>query len=205
MHLREALDQITEIRQQMARAHVFRGYRSATTAFTAAVAVLAGLAQARWVPDPAHQLRAYLAVWCTAAVLCVIVVGVEMAVRLRRAGSPLQRQVTLVVVDQFAPTLAAGALLTVVVARFAADCAWMLPGLWAILFAMGLFASRRFLPRGISFLGGYYLLAGLACLTLDRATQALSPWTMTLTFGIGQLLSAAVLYWTLERGYGRDE
>lgn len=205
MHLRDALDQITEIRRHMAEAQVFRGYRSATTAFTAAVALLAGLAQARWVPDPIHQLNAYLWLWCAAAFVCVTVVGVEMAVRCRRSGSTLQRQMTLVVVDQFAPALAAGALLTFVVARFAADGAWMLPGLWAVLFSTGLFASRRFLPRGIFVAAGYYLLAGLACLTLDRTTQALSPWTMPVLFGAGQLLTAAILYWTLERTHGRAE
>ena len=205
MQLDEALAQISQIRQQMAQAQVFRGYRSATTAFTALVAVLAAAAQARWVPNPLLHLDAYLAVWCAAAVASIVVVGVEMTVRSRRSGSSLQRQITLVVVDQFAPSLVAGALLTYVIGQFARPAAWMLPGLWAVLFSLGLFASRRFLPRGVFLLGGYYLLAGLACLTLDPVTQALSPWTMGVTFGVGQLLTAGFLYWTLERGHGRRE
>lgn len=205
MRLDDALAQISEIRQHMAQSQVFRGYRSATTAFTAAVALLAAAAQARWVPDAPHHLDAYLAVWCAAALASVVVVAVEMLVRSRRSESPLQRQITLVVVDQFAPSLAAGALLTFVVAQFARQAAWMLPGLWAVLFSLGLFASRRFLPRGVFVLGGYYLLAGLACLTLDPATQALSPWTMGIVFGVGQLLTALFLYFTLERGHGRRE
>jgi hypothetical protein len=205
VQLDEALAQISEIRRQMAQSQVFRGYRSATTAFTAVVAVLAALAQARWAPRPLADVDAYLAIWCAAALLSVIVVGVEMVVRGRRSGSSLQRQITLVVVDQFAPSLAAGALLTYVIAQFAPATAWMLPGLWAILFSLGLFASRRFLPRGVYLIGGYYLVAGLVCLTLDPATQAMSPWTMGVTFGMGQLLTAAFLYWTLERGHGRRE
>jgi hypothetical protein len=229
VQLDEALDQISQIRQQMARAQVFRGYRSATTLFTAVVAVVAALAQAAWVPQPMRgveapaggsgyrdvdtywggnaygSLNAYLATWCAAAVVSIVVVGAEMVVRSRRSGSSLQRQITLVVVDQFAPSLAAGALLTFVVARFARDAAWMLPGLWAILFSLGLFASRRFLPRGVFLIGGYYLVAGLVCLTLDRKAAALSPWTMGVVFGAGQLLTAGFLYWTLERGHGRRE
>jgi hypothetical protein len=137
--------------------------------------------------------------------VCIVVVGAEMAVRSRRSGSSLQRQITLVVIDQFAPSLAAGALLTYVVARFAPGAGWMLPGLWAVLFSLGLFASRRFMPRGVFVIGGYYLLAGLTCLTLDPGTQALSPWTMGAVFGAGQLLTAVFLYWTLERGHGRRE
>ena len=205
MQLDEALAQISEIRQQMAQSQVFRGYRSATTAFTSAVAALAAAAQAMWVPDPVANLDAYLAVWCVAALVSIVVVGVEMAVRSRRWGSSLQRQITLVVIDQFAPSLVAGALLTYVIAEFAPGAAWMLPGLWAILFGLGLFASRRFLPRGVFLLGGYYLLAGLVCLTLDPASRALSPWTMGTVFGAGQALTAVFLYWTLERGHGRRE
>jgi ABC-type proline/glycine betaine transport system permease subunit len=203
VQLDEALSQISEIRQQMAQAQVFRGYRSATTAFTALVAGAAAAAQARWVPDPVRHLDAYLVVWCAAAVVGAAVVGVEMAVRSSRSGSSLQRQITLVVVDQFAPSLAAGALLTFVVAQFARDAGWMMPGLWAVVFSLGLFASRRFMPRGVFLLAGYYLLAGLGCLTLEPA-RAMSPWTMGGMFGVGQLLTALFLYWTLERGHGRE-
>ena len=201
MQLREALSQISEIRQQMAQAQVFRGYRSATTAATALVAVLAAMVQARWAPDPARQVTPYLAIWCAAAVVSVVIVGVEMAVRCRRSAAPLQRQLTGVVIDQFVPSIVAGGLLTLVIAWFAADCLWMLPGLWAVTFSLGVFASRRFLPRSIVFVAGYYLLAGLVCLTLDRRTAALSPWTMGIVFGAGQLLTAGLLYWSLERGF----
>ena len=41
MELREALTQITEIRLQMARTEVFRGYRAMPVAFSGAVAVVA--------------------------------------------------------------------------------------------------------------------------------------------------------------------
>jgi hypothetical protein len=205
MQLRDALAQISEIRQQMADAQVFRGYRSATTGFTALVAAGAAAVQAKWVPEPARQVNAYLAVWCAAALVSVVVVGLEMVIRCRRAGSPLQTQITRVVADQFVPSIVAGGLLTFVIARFAADCLWMLPGLWAVTFSLGVFASRRFMPRSIVLVAGYYLVAGLYCLTLDRAAAALSPWTMALLFGIGQLLTSAVLYWNLERNYARGE
>ena len=201
MHLREALSQISEIRQQMADAQVFRGYRSATTAFTALVAMGAAAAQARWVPDPARHVTPYLLVWCAAAMISIVVVAAEMIIRCRRAGSSLQTRLTRVVVDQFVPSLVAGGLLTYVIAEFAADCLWMLPGLWGITFALGVFASRRFLPRSIVIVAGYYLLGGLYCLTLDRHAAALSPWTMGILFGTGQLLTAAVLYLSLERNH----
>lgn len=205
MELHDALAQIAEIRQRMASGQVFRGYRAATTGFTAVVAALAACAQALWVPDAAKNLDGYLALWCGAAALCVIVVAVEMLLRCRRSESPLQRQMTLLAVDQFVPSVVAGGLLTWVVRDAAPDAAGLLPGLWAILFSLGVFASRRFLPRGIAVVAGYYLLAGLYCLTLRKDGVALSPWTMGTLFGTGQLLTAGVLYWSLERPARRRE
>jgi hypothetical protein len=34
-----------------------------------------------------------------------------------------------------------------------------------------------------------------------QESAGLSPWTMALTFGPGQLFAAVLLYWTLERRY----
>src|SRR5436305_1347818 len=51
--------------------------------------------------------------------------------------------------------------------------------------------------------GLFYMAAGTLCLTLREA--ALSPWAMGVPFGAGQLLAAAVLYWTLERTDGEPE
>jgi hypothetical protein len=50
----------------------------------------------------------------------------------------------------------------------------------------------------------FYLIAGAVCLVLSHGEAALSPWAMGLPFGIGQLLVAAVLYWSLERCHGES-
>ena len=75
----------------------------------------------------------------------------------------------------------------------------MLPGLWSILFSLGVFASMSMLPRGVVWIGVHYLITGLFCLVAGLGDQALAPWTMLLTFGAGQFLSAGLLYLTLER------
>jgi hypothetical protein len=43
------------------------------------------------------------------------------------------------------------------------------------------------------------VISGIMCLALARGDAALSPWAMGAPFGLGQLATAAVLYWTLER------
>ena len=52
MELRDALTQISEIREQMARAEVFRGYRSVTVGFSGVVAFVAAALQPIVAPRP---------------------------------------------------------------------------------------------------------------------------------------------------------
>ena len=81
--------------------------------------------------------------------------------------------------------------------QFAGDIAWILPGIWSILFGLGVFASRRLLPKATFLVGGFYLLAGLYMISMHY--EALAAWTMGVTFGVGQIAAAALLYFTLER------
>jgi hypothetical protein len=147
-----------------------------------------------------------MGLWCGLAVISAMVFSIELAIRCRRLGSALQNERTYEAVERFIPSLEAGAIDTVVYFRVMPDQSWMLPGLWAIFFSLGIFASRTLLPRGISGVAGYYLIAGALDLVLTREPlHAFSPWTMGLTFGVGQLLAAAVLYWNLERRHGRKQ
>lgn len=196
MDLRDALSQIADIRQQLSMTQTFRGYRSLSTAFTGAVAAITAIVQAEWVPT-GRPFQNYLYCWFAAAVVSLLVVGIELFVRARRSTNA-QRQMSWFAIEQFMPSFVGGAMITYVIAFYHWDSVPLLPGIWAILFGMGVFASRRLLPKPTFLIGGFYMLAGLLILTLP-AKAALSPWTMGLTFGIGQLSAAGMLYWTLER------
>src|SRR5579859_5519845 len=107
MELREALTQISEIRQQMARTEVFRGYRALPVAFSGLLAVLAALFQSVYVRDPAQDVWGYLGLWIGTAVLSAVAAGVEMSLRWREAGPSLRREITWLAVEQFLPCLVA--------------------------------------------------------------------------------------------------
>ncbi|HEV3340888.1 MAG TPA: hypothetical protein VG125_11045 [Pirellulales bacterium] len=203
MPLDEALAQISDIRGHLARTEIFRGYRAATIGFSAIVAVGAAGLQAALIPAPAHAARDYLVLWIGAAAFCLIVTAIEMSVRCARTTSPLAIRHACLAAEQFLPCVVAGALLTAAMFRYAGDALWMLPGLWSILFSLGIFASWRLLPRQTFWVAVYYLLAGVFCLAAARGDYALSPWAMVGTFGIGQALAAAILYHTLERSHER--
>jgi hypothetical protein len=205
MELRDALTQITEIRLQLARTEVFRGYRAMPVAFSGGVALLAAVVQTATIPDPAVQIGPYLGLWIGAAVVSALAAGLEMMIRARNAASPVTRELTWLALEQFCPCLIAGALVTVVLVRAAPQSLWMLPGLWQIFYSLGIFASCRLLPRPTFWVAVFYLGTGLAVLALPHGQPALSAWTMGLPFGAGQLLAAAVLYRTLERDHASAE
>jgi hypothetical protein len=204
MELREALSQIAEIRQQMARTEVFRGYRSLPVAFSGFLACLAAIVQSVWIPEPMRDVRAYLTLWIVAAAVGIVAAAVEMILRSRHS-SRWAREQTWLAVEQFLPCVVAGGLTTLVIARSAESILWVLPGLWSILFSLGIFASRRLLPRETFGVALYYLVAGLVCLSLAQGEWSLSPWAMGIPFGGGQILAALVLYRTLERDHGHNQ
>lgn len=199
MELREALSQISEIRQQMARSEVFRGYRSITVGFSGVLGMLAAASQSRWVASPEIELERYLCLWLSVAAISLIVAGAELYGRAQRAGPGLAKQMTVLAVGQFLPCVVVGALLTFCIHRSAPQVAWMLPGLWSLVFGLGIFASHLLLPRQVVYVGCYYVLCGCACLLWGKGQHAFSPWQMGISFGGGQILAAMMLYCTLER------
>ena len=81
----------------------------------------------------------------------------------------------------------------------------MLPGLWSIFFSLGIFASYRLLPKATFWIGVFYMAAGVLCLLWARSDFEFWPWAMGVPFGVGQVMSAAILYWTLERKNDEQE
>jgi len=199
MELREALVQIAEIRQQIAKGDVFRGYRSAPVAFSGVVALTAALAQPLVAPEPSQQMALYLALWIGAAAVSIAALALEMTWRLNLVRDRTHFVVARLAVEQFLPPIMAGALVTTVIARFLPQYAILLPGLWQLFFGLGIFASARLLPRLIFLNGAFYFVSGVVVLILAGTGGSLSPWCMGLPFGLGQLMAAGILYWTLER------
>lgn len=191
--LYRALGDISAIRKQVANTTEFRGYGPVTLSVTGALAILAAIAQALWIPRANERLPEYLLLWVGTAAVSLGLTAWQVQRRARRIHSALSQEMIRMAAEQFLPSLAAGLLLTVVLLRFQPQTASMLPGLWQIIFSLGIFSSCRFLPKATIIAPCWYLLCGLICLMFGE-TQALSPWAMGIPFGAGQLLIAAVLY-----------
>jgi hypothetical protein len=190
--LDRALADILAIRSQIAAGTAFRGYGPAAVAATSGLALATTLIQFIWLDDPTGHPLSFFAGW--AATASGAMIWIEMQARSRRHHSGLADAMIHQAVEQFLPAGIAGALLGLMLWKFAPEALWMLPGLWQVLVSLGVFASVRSLPRTVALAGAWYFVAGFATLLLASQNHALSPWTMGLPFVIGQLIMAALLH-----------
>lgn len=191
--LDRALGDIRELRRQVASTSEFRGYGPWTLWVTAVFAILAGMAQARWVHHPAVHPIHYFAVWAVAAVLSIALVAVQALTRAHRMHSAMASEMIRMAAEQFVPAFGAGVLLTAVSLWRRPEIAWLLPALWQIVYGLGIFASCRFLPKSMRAAGVWYVLMGVFSIALGQY-RALGPSVMAASFAIGQTIIGLVLY-----------
>ena len=146
--LQQALAEIHSIRSDVARGTEFRGYGPASIAASGVLALLVAAAQAQWLAKhPGSDVWLWIAVWAGTAAASLLMSSAETFARARRVHRGFAREMLQSAVEQFLPAGVAGALLTAVLWRYAPQTLWMLPGLWQIVFGLGVFSSCRFLPR----------------------------------------------------------
>jgi hypothetical protein len=191
--LHKALADIGNIRLSLAAGTMFRGFGPTVIAATGVLAFVAAAAQSMWLA-PNGEVFTFVAVWSGIAVISVALIGLEMVARTRHQQSGLADEMLLNTVEHFLPIGAAGLVISAILLRFAPDTAWLLPGLWQMLLAVGLFVAMRFLPRSVAIAGAWYFLAGATVLIISSLERALLPWAMGVPFGVGQLLMAGILH-----------
>src|SRR6202140_5553770 len=175
--LQRALSEIHSIRNQVARGTEFRGYGPASIALSGLLAMLVAAVQAQWMAKHDNtQLIAWVAVWAGVAAVSVLLACIDSFVRDRRVHRGFAREMVQPAMEQFLPEMMVGFLLTAVMMSVAARDCWLLPGLWELIFSLGIFASCRFLPRQVFAVGVWYLAAGLFSLAAASAARTLSPW-----------------------------
>jgi hypothetical protein len=192
-----ALDQIAEIHRQIAKGEVYRGYRSLPIAASGAIGLAAAWLQPA-VLGPGDPVG-FVVYWAAIGIACAFVGSSEILHNYIVHEEASARRQTRKVVGQFLPSLVAGAAITICFAHLSETLVPLLPGLWAICFGIGTFASRPYLPRASGWVALFYYAAGFTLLWIARGATPVNGWWVGGTFGLGQLLAAAVLWWNLER------
>lgn len=201
--LNQALVDIREIRRQVAQTTEFRGYGPLTLFATAVCAVAAGVAQGYLVPEPATHPTQYVALWMATGVFSAALIAVQMLTRAQRLHSGIADEMIRMAVVQFLPSAVAGAVLPFLLLHAAPGAIWMLPGLWQIVFSLGVFASCRCLSRPMYLAGVWFFFTGLACLSLGDA-RGLAPAAMAVPYATGMSL-VALIHHAAAKKAGTDE
>ena len=197
MLYRDALAQISDIHAHLAKGEVYRGFRSLPVALSGAVGLLAAVVEPRFVAAGVSAVQ--VRYWLCAAIVCGLIGGGPTIVNFLWRDDAFARRRTLRVLGQFAPALVAGWGITLAISRFHQGPTFLLPGLWSVVFGLGVFAARPYLPRATGWVALHYLLTGCGLLWCGEAVAPLFGWAVGGTFGAGQAAAALVLFWNLER------
>ena len=143
-----------------------------------------GTAAAEWAAWEAIGPQTHALIWLGVALVCALAALVDLGLRWRTLPRPSAKLAT----QQLVPALGVG----VAIAPLLWGQAELLPGIWTMLFGVGLLSSAPYLPGHIRLLGLFYLAAG-AVMAHAAGIGLSSPWPMGLTFCGGQLVAAAIL------------
>ena len=152
-----AMDNLRFIRETMEAAATFTavsGWGTVLIGLTALIA--AGLAAAtqstvRWV-----------FIWMCEAVISVGISIYTMSLKARAAGLPLWSEPARKIVFSFVPPMLVGALLTLVC--FEHDLLGLLPGVWMLLYGVGVVAAGTFSVRIVPVMGLAFMVVGTVAL-----------------------------------------
>ncbi len=209
VQLKEALSDIAEIRSHLDRNQAYRGFRSMAIGLSALFVMLGSLFQLGMNVDMTRSPARYLEIWLVVALGSLLVTVVEMIVRGRISNEMSVWKMHGRVATSILPSLIVGALVTAALmfesgfhSRLARDNIWLLPGVWALIYSLGLFASSNLLHRATRVAAIYYLVTGCGYLYWNATRHQIDAWHMVAIFGVGQLLLAGLLYWKVERTDG---
>ena len=215
MNIHQALSDIAEIRAQLDRTETYRGFRSTAVGVSVLVLVVGAWAESRWVDDWPSQIDRYLTVWLSVAIVSAVIAAVEMLIRSQISGNRLVAKMHWSLSRHIAPSFLVGFVLTLMIGMHGyevnaiegvqgsrAGLTWALPGMWSMVYSLGLFNCRRDLPAQAVGVAVYFLFAGVILLGYNWMTRDLGGWQMLASFGVGQAFLGGVLFWNLERRVG---
>jgi hypothetical protein len=201
MRVTDALGQIAQIHDHLARAEQYRGFHPIEVAATGLIGLAAAFAQRWLLPGPGlYDLALFWAgYWLVvAAIAGGVGVGPAVSAYLYHEDVFARRR-TRRLAGQFLPCVVAGLCVTMAVIRGGGDAAYLLPGIWSLLFGLGVFAARPFLPRSIGWVGLFYVVAGAALLARPVKQLDAAGWLVGGVFLFGQGATALVLHRNQER------
>jgi hypothetical protein len=163
-----AMDNLQYIRRTLERAGEFTAVPGKAGVLMGVVGVVAGR-----VAVSQASAGGWLAVWSCAAVAAMALGIAGAALKSRRFRTPLFSGPGRKFIAGFAPSLLAGAVLTVVFYR--AGIVGFLPGVWLLLYGAAVLAAGSASVRVVPIMGACFMLVGTAALFLPGWNDVLLP------------------------------
>jgi hypothetical protein len=190
--VQRALDDLAEVRARLAATQRFRGLSGWAAIGSGAVALACGAAQ--YVLDPHPKTTQdgvhFVELWLTCLAIALALNYGAIAVWYARHWSSRSRFELRTVGLTIVPAIVLGGLLTAaLVIRGTFD---LLPAVWMLAYAVGLFSSRALVPPAVAYVALFYTALG-AAFALVPSTQSLAWWVMPLAFGTGQTAIGAIV------------
>lgn len=184
LHAR-AMDNLRFIRETMERAGSFTAVSG-----WGQVAIGVSALLAAWVASLQPTPAWWLAIWMGEALLSLAIGVGTGAWKAHEAGMPLLSGPGRKFALSLAPPLVAGALLTVVL--FQGGLIGLLPGVWMLLFGVGVVTAGAFSARIVPVMGCAFMLLGAIALF---APHGWGNVLMAVGFGGLHLVFGAVIAW----------
>lgn len=198
----EALSQIAEIHAHLAKAEVYRGLRPELVATSGFVGIGGAALEPYFIPAPTGAEFGWY--WLTVAVIAVLTGSCTAWYGYFFRDEPLAKRRARIVAGQMLPSLVVGALVTFVIVHLE-KVTGLLPGIWAIIYSLGLFSIRPYMPRSIGWVALYFMLAGLILLWPASISESTPRgWGLAAVFALGQVSLGFVLYRNEQREFLHD-
>lgn len=170
------------------------------------VAIGATALGAAALADAQPNAGRWISVWLAEAVLGAVIGGTatwrKMKRRVRAEGAPVMSAPARKFFFGFYPAMLAGAVLTFALVDFAdvwrdqSAVPRVLPGLWMLLYGVGIMTAGAFSVRAVPMMGAGFMALGTIALVMPRLPSA---WLLAIGFGAWQI---AFGFWIARRHGG---
>ena len=178
-----AMDNLRYIRETMERATPFTGISGRGEMTIGATALAASVIASR---QPSFKLWVYT--WLAEGLISLLIAGWSMDRKARATHMPLFSGSGRKALFSLAPSVIAGGLLTLVLAR--AGQFNTIPGMWLLLYGTGVITGGMFSVRAVPAMGLCFMALGALALF---SPAAWTNWFMAVGFGGLHLLFGAII------------
>jgi hypothetical protein len=168
-----AMDNLQYIRETMERATAFTGISG-----WGQVAIGVTALASSFIAAQQKSFTNWLAIWCTEALVALLIGGWSIDRKARAARMPLLSGPGRKVAFSLSPPLFAGGLITIVLYR--ADLTSAIPGVWLLLYGTGVVTGGMFSVSVVPIMGLCFMGLGAAAFL---APAGFADWFMAAGFG----------------------